>query len=178
MAVPHTRTRLKGFVTLRTFPGGAFIEDPSTIAANLTNAVTVGSARSLTINQERDTNNMRREFGAPFTGEPAETYPGLPKYSATLERVDLYDKNLLEAFGIDDVNIVAQFKPLILVVEQPVPTDINGNPLTVNGIAMKPRTYILPGAWFNSMPIEYDIDDADQKFVAEVEMIVRTVLST
>jgi len=177
MAIAHTRTRLKGNVTLRTFPGGAFIEDQATIVQNLANAVIVGSCRGLTINQERETNNFRREFGAPFTGEPAETYPGLPKYSATLERVDLYDKNLLEAFGIDDVNIVAQYKPLILVVEQPVPEDLQGNPLTVNGSPMKRRTYILPGAWFGSMPIEFDIDDSDQKFVPEVEMIVRTVYS-
>ena len=177
MAVPHTRTRLKGFVTLATYPGGLYTEDPQTIINNLGAFVTIGSAQSLTIKQDRETNNYRREFKGSEHPIPAETYPGLPVYGATMERVDLYDTNLLEAFGVDDVNIVAQYKPLVIQVIQPVPEDKDGNPLTINGKPLKGRTYILPGCWFASMPIEFNIEDADQKFVPSVDLMVKTVYS-
>jgi len=179
MPIPHTRTRLKGFVTLRTVPGGVF--QPN--AANLPALTIVGAAQYLMIDQERDTNNLRREFDPNLLGKPAETYPGLARFNIELKRVDLYDTTLYEAFGIAGNNIVDQFKPIVIVAEQPVPVDAQGNPLTVNdgtggSKAMKARTYIIPGCWFNRLPVEFNIDDADQKFVAEVALIAQDVVVT
>jgi hypothetical protein len=155
----------------------ADIESPLDAAA-LDNLVVIGAAQQLVINQERETNNLRREFNPAYSGRPSETYPGLPTYTVTLQRVDLYDANLLEAFGINGVNIVDQFKPIVIVAEQPVPVEDDGiTPLKIAGNEFKQRSYIIPGCWLGSLPIEYNIDDADQKFVVEVEMIARDVIS-
>lgn len=179
MPVSHTRTRLKGFVTLRTVPGGAFMPDAASIVQNLNSLSIVGAAQRLYINQERDSNNQRWEFQPDPTATmtPAETYPGKSKFSLTLHRTELYDSNLPEAFGVDSAIITEQFKPLVLVVEQPVPEDPDGNPLVVDGTAFKRRTYIIPGCWFNNLPIQYEINESDLKFVAEVEMICQNVIS-
>lgn len=177
MAIPHTRTRLKGFVTLKAQRGGVELADIAVGDLNLDDLVVIGAAQQLVISQERDTNNFRREFNPAYDGKPSETYPGLPTYTITLQRVDLYDANLLEAFGIDGANIVDQYKPLVVVAEQPVPVDDNGNPLQIAGSEFKQRSYIIPGCWFNGLPLEYNIDDADQKYVVEVEMIARDVIS-
>jgi hypothetical protein len=177
MPIPMTRTRLKGYITLRTQAGGINLADVAVPLPPLNQLIIIGAAQQLTINQPRDTNNFRREFDPQQEGKPAETYPGLPHYTVTLHRVDLYDKNMIESFGFKGVNIVKQFKPIILVVEQPVPVDDAGNPLSVNGDEFKQRSYIIPGCWFNDMPIGWDIADADQKYVVEVEMVVRDIIS-
>jgi hypothetical protein len=179
MAIPHTRTRLKGYVTLRAQRGGAELADVAVDAIpTIDDLVVIGAAQQLIINQDRETNNYRREFNPELSGKPSETYPGLPVYKVTLRRVDLYDANLLEAFGIEGTNIVDQFKPITIVAEQPVPTKDDGvTPLDVAGSQFKQRSYIIPGCWLNSFPTEYDIDADDQKYVVEVDMIVRDVIS-
>lgn len=178
----HTLTRLKGYVTLRTVPGGAFMPDASAIVANLQQLRIIGAAQRLYIVQERDANNARWEFsqtpGDPGLAMiPAETYPGRAQFSINLQRVDLYTKNMFEAFGFATVNIADQFKPIVMVVEQPVPEDTAGAPLVVNGEVFKRRTYVIPGCWFNNMQIQYDITESDLKFVQETEMIVQNVIS-
>lgn len=186
VGLAHTRVRLKGKITLRTMvdpatgQGGNFLANPEQIAENFSQARIVGSCQQLDIEQSRTTNGLRREFGT-LTGIPAETYPGLPEFKATIYRVDLYDANLLEAFGFSDVNIVAQFKPFVIVINQPVPLDgvngLVGSPLTIPGGVMKRRTYILDGCWFATMPIEFNIMDADQKFVQTAEITFRDITS-
>jgi len=182
MPTAHTLTRLKGYVTLRTVPGGAFMPDASSIVANLQSLRIIGAAQRLYINMERDTNSARWEFSQTPSDPglamiPAETYPGRSQFSLTLQRVDLYTKNMLEAFGFNTVNIADQFKPIVMVVEQPVPEDSDGSPLVVNGDVFKRRTYVIPGCWFNKMQIEYDITESDLKHVQETEMIVQNVIS-
>lgn len=172
-----TRTRLKGGVTLRTQRGGTGLADIESPLA-LNDLIIVGAASQLVIHQDRETNNFRREFNPEYEGRPSETYPGLPIYKVTLHRVDLYDSNLLEAFGFTGVNIVTQYKPITIVADQPVPVDDAGNPLVApGGVAFKTRSYIIPGCWINGLQIEYNIDDADQKQVVEIEMVVRDVIS-
>ena len=178
MPLALTRTRLKGFITLRTVPGGVFLANPNEIANYLKATKIVGSCQQLNIAQARESNNSRREFGPESTengGIPAETYPGLPNFSGTIHRVDMYEANLLEAFGFNDVNLASQYAPMIILVEQPVPQKPDGTPLTIPGGQMKRRTYVLDGVWFNNMPIEFNITDADQKFVQEVEFIFRNL---
>lgn len=176
VGIAHTRVRLKGFITLRTMPGGTFLADPEKIAENFGQAKIVGACQQIDIDQSRATNSFRREFGTK-TGIPAETYPGLPEYKGTLHRVDMYDANVLESFGFDDVNIVSQFKPLVIIIQQPVPLDgaagLVGSPLTVPGGVMKRRTYIMDGVWFATMPLEFNIMEPDQKFVQAVDFIFR-----
>jgi len=175
--VPHTRTLLKGNISLRTVAGGAFMADAATIAANLSTLPIVGAAQKFAIEQDRESNNFRREFDPTLQGTPAETYPGLPKFHITLERVNLYDINILEVFGFTGVNIVDQYVPIVVVASQVVPVDANGNALTVAGKPMKARSYIIPGCWFDELPMEFDITDDDQKMVQSIGMICQTVYS-
>lgn len=175
MPLPQTRVRLKGWLTLNTVPGGLFGADAATIANNLSELVVVGSAQHMLIEQTRETNDVRREFNPDNLGRPVETYPGLPNYSVTLKRVDLYDINLMEAFGFNGVDIVEQYAPIALVAEQVVPVDAAGNPLSVGGSVMKARTYIIAGGWLENYPIEFNITDADQSFEQEVKLTVQSI---
>ena len=180
MPLPHTRTRLKGYCTLKVSPGGVQLaeyhvdvtQDPA-----FRNLITIGAAQQLTIEQTRES-HYRREFDNNLNGKPAETYPGLSSYKITLDRVDLYDASLIEAFGVNGVNIADQYKPLVLMVEQPAPVDDNGAPLAIDGRELKIRSYMIPGCWFNGLPLEFNIDDEDQKYVAHVEMVARDVIAS
>lgn len=178
MPLALTRTRLKGFITLRSIPGGTFVANPADISGSLDGTKIIGAVQQLDIVQERETNSFRREFGPESTedgGIPAETYPGLPHFSATLHRTDLYEANMLEAFGFDSVNLAAQFAPLLIYVSQPVPVGADGNALKIPGGTMKRRTYVLDGVWFNNMPLQFNITDADQKQVVECEITFRNI---
>ena len=179
--VPNTRTRLKGIVTLRVQRGGADLADRDSQPPLDPNAYTiVGSATEVTIDEKRDGNNQRYELRGDYTAfEPAETYPGKVSYSITIARADMYDANLLEAFGYDNMNnnIVRQLKALTIFVEQPVPTDTDGvTPLTFGGVTFKGRTLIVHGCWLNGYTMKYDITEDDQKYVLNVTMIARSVI--
>jgi hypothetical protein len=180
--IAQTRTRLKSYVTLKVIPGGFFWDptgdDPKVLIDQASKLITVGAAQSLTINQTRETNDVRREFannrwGVGDSVKPVESYPGIISYTVELARVDLYDKNLFQAFGIDGYNIVDQYKPLILFVEQPVPDMKIGNPAQ----ALNPITRIVTGCWVDKFPIEYDVTATDQKYVVELEMIAQDVIT-
>lgn len=173
---------------MKVIPGG-FFWDPTTqsaqdLIAQASKLITVGAAQSLTINQVRETNDLRREFSnnnwsVGDAVKPVETYPGLISYTVELERVDLYDKNLFQAFEMDNdvYNIVGQYKPLVLFVEQPVPNisvaSKPGGPAT----PLTPITRIVTGCWIDKFPIEYDVTDADQKYVVSIEMTAQDVIT-
>ena len=181
MAAPHTRTRLKGIVTLRVLRGGSDLADRESPAPSQNRDLydVVGAATKITITEKRDGNTERYELtGSVLAFEPAETIPSKVSYEVALERTDLYDANLLEAFGYGDSasNILNQLKPLTIFVEQPVPDD-GTNPLSIGGKPFKNRTLILPGCWFNGYTTGYDIDDDNQKYIQSVTMIARTVIS-
>jgi len=180
MAIAHTRTRLKGYLTLKASPVGVELaeyhvdvtQDPA-----FQKMVVIGAASVMTIDQKRE-GHFRREFDPDLNGKPAETYPGLSSYTVTLDRVDLYDANMLEAFHINGVNVAEQYKALVLVAEQPVPIKDDGTPLSIDGNEFKTRTLIMPGCWINGFTIEWNIDDEDQKYVTHVEMVVRDVIAS
>lgn len=175
--VPHTRTLLKGNISISTIPGGMFMADAATIAQNLGALTIVGAAQRLVINQIRSENNFRREFDPARQGKPVETYPGLASYSISLHRTLLYDTNFLEAFGFVGSNIVDQYKAIVVVASQVGPVDAQGNALTVAGLELKAHTYIIPGCWINNYPLEFDITDEDQRMVQEIEMICQDVFT-
>jgi len=181
MASPNTRTRLKGIVTLRVQRGGADLADRMSAVPTDPNAYSlVGAATKITVTETRSDNTQRYELTGDYQAfEPAETYPGKVSYEVALDRTDLYDANLLEAFGMDvGSNIVKQLKPLTIFVEQPVPTEDDGvTPLSIDGTEFKARTLIIPGCWLNGYTAEYNIDDADQKYVLSITMVARTVIS-
>ena len=188
MAAPSTRTRLKGIVTLRVIKdaeaGIADRDNTTAVPRDPNSYEIIGAASKITITETRE-NNQRYELKGDYTAfEPAETYPGKVSYEVTLDRTDLYEANLLEAFKIAGVNnsgsksnILNQLKALTLFVEQPGPMDGNGDELVFNGAKLTGRTLIIPGCWLNGFSTEYDITDSDQKYVQSVTMIARTVLA-
>ena len=180
MAAPYTRTRLKGIVTLKVIkPELAGLADrEAAVPTDADSYLLVGAATKITITETRE-NSQRYELTGDYKAfEPAETYPGKVSYEVSLDRADLYEANLLEAFGLDvGSNIVNQLKALTIFVEQPAPEDDNKNPLVIGGAALTPHTLIIPGCWLNGYSTEYNIDDADQKYVLSVTMIARTVIS-
>ena len=192
MPVPQTRVRLKSYVRLRTTAGGLFIDPTGDIGAQLAaipqgGLITIGAAQDFKLNQLREENQFYRQFivdpaHPEASSQPAETYPGLIKYTLELKRVDLHDANLFEAFKILNsagrtVNIVSQFKPLIIFIDNFVPEITLANSPTGNpGKTLEPSTQILTGCWFNSFPVGYDVTDSNQAYIAETEMIVANVL--
>ena len=178
----QTRTRLQSYVTLKVIPGGFFWDptgdDPQKLIAEASHLITVGAAQGLTINQEREGNDFRREFSnnrwlVGDSVKPVETYPGLIKYSVDLERVDLYDKNLFQAFELDndEYNIVGQYKALVLFVEQPVPN------ITIGTTTLSPITRIVTGCWIDKYPIKYSVTETNQKYVVELNMVAQDVIT-
>lgn len=181
MAVAFTRNRLKNTVTLRTLPGGAFTPDAASTLAELQRVgpqglLLVGACQRLYIIEERDGNQHRWEFNSDAVRamSPAETYPGKVRFTAELHRTDLYDANLMEAFGFPSANLAEQLKAILLVIESPVPLGEDGQPLVIEDATgkhqFKPRTYIIPGCWFDGIQIHYDSTDTDLKHVVEARM--------
>lgn len=192
MPIPQTRVRLKGYVNLKAV--NKFLDPSGDIGAQIAaipagDIITIGMAQKLMINQIREENSFVRQFivnpAAPEqAAKPAETFPGLIRYELQLSRVDLYDANLFQAFKIVGRNIVDQFKPLILFVTQFAPEDPITGPLAIAnspsgnpGTTLQPFQLIIPGVWFNSFPVGFDITDTNQSFVADVEAIAQDVIS-
>jgi hypothetical protein len=185
MAIPHTRTRLKGYVTLKATKGGLQLAEYHVDLAQdpaMKDLVTIGAAQQMTIEQSRE-GNFRREFSDgtnKLDGKPAETYPGLSSFKVNLQRVELYDTNFSEAFKIrgdnPSVNVADQYKPLLLQISQPIPINDDGSDLSVDNQVFRQRTYIVPGCWFNGLTIEWNIDDDNQKYIQSVDMVARDVI--
>jgi len=194
MPVPSTRVRLKGYVSLKTVAGGLFLDPSGDITAQIAaippgNLITVGSAQKLTLDQNRDENTQYHSFVTnpsrpEQAAKPTETYPGIITFRVTLERVDLYDANLFEAFKILGKNVVAQNNPIILFVDQfTPPVTIQNSPTGDPTKPFAPRVLgetqriIIPGVWFDNLPTVFDITDNNQAFIASVEGVALDVIA-
>jgi hypothetical protein len=193
MPIPETRVRLKAYTALSTVAGGYFLDPSGDIGQQLgqippSNIVRVGGAQFLEINQIREENQFYRQFivdpaRPEQAAKPAETYPGLIRYEVTLRRVELYDANMMEAFRVLGKNIVDQFRPLILFVDQFAPNLVIGNSPTGSPQPQGgPKTlgsirYIVPGCWLNSYPMQFDVTDTNQAFIPEVNMVALDVIA-
>jgi hypothetical protein len=180
LPIPLTRVRLKGFgVKLEVSASNAPILADQPV--DFSNLVTIGSARKLVVDQRRNTNNVRREFsenGPGSEGKPIESYPGLANFEVTLDRVDLYDATIMEAFTFSGINIVKQFKPMILQCTQLAPVDpITGAAIRIPGSPrdLLTRSYAIIGCWINGFTTEFDQEAEDQKFVQSITMIATDV---
>jgi hypothetical protein len=194
MPPPSTRVRLKGYVSIKTVAGGLFLDPSGDITAQIAaippgSLMTVGSAQKLTVDQNRAENGQYHSFitnpsRPELAAKPTETYPGIITYKVMLERVDLYDANLFEAFKIVGKNVVGQNNPFILFVDQfTPPVTIQNSPTGDPNKPFSPRTLgetqriIIPGVWFNNLPSVFDISDTNQIFVASVEGVALDVIS-
>ena len=138
----------------------------------------IGTIQSITITSTREV-GYYRILNSDYLGKIYETYPHLPKYSASVTNVAFYKQHLLNAFKatkqgdvftnigtgtesdkesiVPTFNIYNQIAPLIIKVEMLEPgTDNEGNISYKNGSA---RSIILWDCWFEKSEIEFKVEE-------------------
>jgi len=138
-------------------------------ATYLNKLTQIGTIQSITITTERGV-GFYRTLNAEHLGKIRETYPHLPRYSATVENVVFYKEHLLNAFQataqgdvftkspdndtsiVPTFNIYNQIAPLILKVEMYEPDPKNKT-------EDKTRALLLWDCWFAESTIEFAVDE-------------------
>lgn len=172
--IPDTKLRLKSYITLKTIKGGAAVVDPSDVLGSLASLnkpfETIGAVQKFSYENTRDA-KYYRELRTDSSAQIVETYPGLPEYSLTLERVLLIKENVMEAFGFDNqsFDVLNQSTPIILQLVLP------GTGGTANGS----KTLTFHGVWLKSNPFEFDVTDpSDLKIVQSISAIAAGVVES
>ena len=111
--------------------------------------VILGAVQSITIKSERKTNSWR-ELDYNTSGKIRETFPGLPGYDISLNRVVLYESTLSAALQFTDgIDLIKQNRPLRLVVAMQNPDGAT-------------QTWYIHGVWFKSSgPMAFDVSEVD-----------------
>jgi len=173
--------RPKPYITLGYTPvtiSRADIKDTASLAAKLTEIQQlgfkeIGAVQRLEVNSTRDT-NVWRELDWKTAGKPVESYPGLPSYDLSLERIVLYQSNLLGAIGFDDMDIIKQNKPLTIKVEMKDP----GSELATPPATTYDKVWYIAGVWFQSNPMSFDVVDVgDLRIIQEVSAIASGIFA-
>jgi hypothetical protein len=127
----------------------------------------LGAVQRLEINSTREV-GVWRELDYMTAGKPVESFPGLTSYDLTLERVVLYESNMLEAFNVSDFDIMRQNKPLTLQIEMP------GTPET----GANAKTWYVYGVWFKGNPMKFDITTTDDlRIIQSVDAVAAGVIA-
>jgi hypothetical protein len=174
LQIPATKLRLQPYINCKAaaYDGGQGLPDFSNPNFKMNNVFAV---QKVSLKNERP-GHFWRELGIErYRGAAprpiVETYPGLPTYELTLERVVLYEGNLIEALGFGEGghDVFYQDKPLVMAFElyQP-PTTPNGSSTTT--------TFMYHGVWLKSNPWDFDITQDDLKMVQSIDMIAAGVI--
>jgi hypothetical protein len=135
----------------------------------------IGTMQSITISSTRGV-GYYRILNFDYLGKIYETYPHLPKYSASVTNVAFYKQHLLNAFKatqqgdvftnaavstdtpiVPTFNIYNQIAPLIIKVEMLEPgVGEDGNISYTNGST---RSIILWDCWFDKSEIEFKVEE-------------------
>lgn len=160
--IPVTTARLSTSITIRAIKGDlstASSGDAAAIAALAQKAQVIGAVISFSEENPRGT-TPRYELDAAKAGEMVERTPGLADNTLTLNRVVLYEADMLEAFGFTDAqSIIDQNLPFIIVKEERSP----------DGSNVSTKTTIYEGCWFHNLPKVYDIT-GDLRVMQNVEV--------
>jgi hypothetical protein len=151
----QTQARLSTSISIFAIKGQLDPNNPT----NANSAVLVGGVLSLTEENPRGT-TPRYELDANKVGEMVERTPGLADNTLTLNRVVLYETDMLEAFGFTSAqSIIDQNIPFIIVKEERAPA----------GSTVQTRTTIYEGCWFHNLPKTFDIT-GDLRVMQNVEV--------
>lgn len=131
---------------------------PNTTAENKQKFL-IGAVLSMTEANPRTT-TPRYELDSKNAGEMVERTPGLADNTLTLNRVVLYDKDILEAFGFDTAQSI---------IDQNVPFTIEKEEKAPEGSGIQTRTTTYQGCWFHDLPKSYAID-GDLRVMQQVEV--------
>lgn len=172
--IPNTKLRLKSYITLKTIKGGASIVDPNNVLASLQALnkpfETIGTVQKFSYENTRDA-KYYRELRTDSSAQIVETYPGLPEYNLTLEKVLLISENVLEAFGFENqsFDIINQSSPIILQLILP----------GAGGSATGSKTLTFHGVWLKTNPFEFDVTEpSDLKIIQTISAIAAGVVES
>jgi len=134
----------------------------------------VFAVQKVSIKNDRPANFYRElainNYKDPNPKPIVETYPGLPTYELTLERIILYSGNLVEALGFENAghDVFQQYKPLLMAFELFQP------PASANDAAGS-VTYMYHGCWLQNNPLDFDITQDDLKMIQSINIIAAGV---
>jgi len=161
--IPQTKLRLQPYITISTIKsdeeggGGAQLQTPEDILSIVEGGkklTQLGAIQKVDIKQTR-TINQWRNLDASTYGKIVETYPGLPNYSLTLDRLVLYEENVLEAFGFDGSDLIEQFKPFLIIISLFGPETAKTEKSNY--------TWIYHNCWFENFGLSFDIEAGNLK---------------
>ena len=128
----------------------------------------IGAVQRLTINSTREV-NVWRELNYDIAGKPIESYPGLPSYELSMQRIVLYKSTYPVAFGFEDFDVLKQNKPLTLQVTM---QDPDGTTTSNNT-----KVWWIHGVWFKDNPMEFDISEVgDLRIIQDVSAIAAGII--
>lgn len=119
----------------------------------------IGAIQNLEIINERQL-NIWRELDYKTAGRPVESYPGLPGYDLSLDRIVLYDSMISDEFysDVDDsLDISKQTRPLLIKINLICPNDEDKTDST----ELLTKTWYIYGVWFLDSNIEFGVDNVD-----------------
>ena len=153
--IKNLELRPKCYITLEASQYTITADDIRTgaVAAKLQNAqfTEIGAVQSVTINSKRSTNAWR-ELDYHTGGKPVETFPGLPSYELTLDRVVLYENMLLGALNFSEEHDI---------VKQNIPMTIRIHMWAPDSQAQDAKTWFIYNVWFKENPLEFDVTAVD-----------------
>ena len=145
-----TLAQLSTSVTLWALKGGldvTEINDALTLQNLAESFVPIGAVIEFSEDNPRPT-TPRYEIDADKAGQMIERTPGLEDHTMTLQRVILYESDMLEAFGFRDAqSIIDQNIAFIMVKTEKSPP----------GSVIPTRTTTYQGCWFHNLPKSYSI---------------------
>lgn len=157
-----TDARLSTSITIRAIKGDLNTDalgDADAIRALSESSVKIGAITSFTEASPRTT-TPRYELDADLAGDIVERTPQLVDRTLRLNRVVLYEKDILQAFGFTDVfDIIDQNIPFTIVKVERAP----------DGSGLATTTTVYEGCWFHDLPKNFDLT-GDLRVVQDVEV--------
>ena len=163
LEVPKTIARLQPYIKVY---AAAYDQTAGLPDFNLSNMNQIFAVQKVSLNNNRiDIHHWRELNTDDFIGDTPspikETYPALATYELTLDRVVLYESNMLEAFGFPGHDIIFQFQPLVLAFSLFKPAATTGGPASA-------KTLFFHGCWLQNNPLEFDVNADDLKIIQSV----------
>jgi len=149
---PNTQVRLP-YIEIR-----AAIQNESDTIAGFQNAKLIGSVKKFGVSHERGT-GIRREFRGKLTGVIKETYPQLPTYKLSLEKVLLVEETALKSFGFPTNDLLNQTDPIAIWLIMYGP----------KADGSTDKTILFTGCYFEDSSFEFDLESPDLRVVQTID---------
>lgn len=172
LEIPKTRARLQPYIKLFATKGGYDGTEP-TPNFEEANLQLIGAAKKVGVDEARSI-GMWRELNADTLGRIQETYPNLPTYKLSLERVTLYRSFLLDEFGFGTdknssaADLIMQSRPMVIEVKWFSP----------NSTTIPIKSWQFFGCWFENNKVEADVEAGDLRIVQSADLTCAGVIES